>query len=445
MIVHQQERVGVVILEGGRPVDRVERQMVAVRQAMTLDVIARLLTVPEIDDIYLSTNYPTLAAEAARLGATVVPEDGPWHFGTCLQQVINQADLDGVIYIGGASSPLLSTDEFRSIASDLRTRKRLVLTNNPQSSDIVAFTPAAAINQIQLPDNDNVLANLLRNQAGLQRVFLPHSVGVHFDIDTPSDVLVLSLSPKAGPRTRQAMAELNWDRSRVQQALRLLASPQSRVLLAGRVNPWTMSHIGMTSRCRLRVVSEERGMRAMGRAERGEVHSLFGFLLQQLGAQAMVDYISSIADLAFIDTRVIFAHLGLQLTEGQRFDSDLGCVEQMPDRLIADFVRACHASPVPIILGGHSLVAGSMWALMDALLYQRGEEHLPAEYQLVRIDGHHPWVGQPHHRLILASQVPGELLAYRQAGLLNTDPRSDFLVSPGMKLYYRVVTPVDAH
>ncbi|MGI6358012.1 MAG: hypothetical protein ACOX2K_04875 [Bacillota bacterium] len=59
-----------------------------------------------------------------------------------------------MIYIGGASCPLLTTDEFRSIASDLRSRKRLVLTNNPQSSDIVAFTPAAAIDHIQLPDND---------------------------------------------------------------------------------------------------------------------------------------------------------------------------------------------------------------------------------------------------------------------------------------------------
>jgi CTP:molybdopterin cytidylyltransferase MocA len=443
--MHRQERVGVVILEGGRPVDLVERQMVGIRQAMTLDTIAKLQTVPEIDDIYLSTNYPDLATEAARLGAIVVPEEEPWHFGTCLQHVIRQADLDGVIYIGGASCPLLTTDEFRSIASDLRSRKRLVLTNNPQSSDIVAFTPAAAIDHIQLPDNDNVLANLLRNQAGLERVFLPHSVGVHYDIDTPSDVLVLSLSPKVGPRTRQALDQLDWDRSRVQQALRLLASPQSRLLLAGRVNPWTMSHIGMISRCRLRVISEERGMRAMGRAERGEVHSLFGFLLQQLGAQAMVDYICSIADMAFIDTRVVFAHLGLQLTEGQRFNSDLGRVEQLPDQLMADFVRACHAAPVPIILGGHSLVAGSMWALMDALLYLRGEEQLPAQYQLVQIDRDHPWVGQPHHRLILAGRVPGELLAYRQAGLLNNHPRSDFLVSPGMKLYYRIPTSLSAH
>lgn len=438
--MRHQERVGVVILEGGRPIDLVERQMVRVRQAMTLDVISKLLTVPEIDAVYLSTNYPDLANNAAMLGATVVPEDTPWHFGTCLQQVINQSGLDGVIYIGGASSPLLTADEFRDIAQQLRSRKALVLTNNPQSSDIVAFTPAAAINQIDLPDNDNVLATLLRNQAGLERVLLPHSVGVHFDIDTPSDVLVLSLSPKTGPRTRQAMEGLDWDRSPVMRALELLASPQSRVLLAGRVNPWTMSHLGMICRCRLRVISEERGMRAMGRADRGEVHSLFGFLLQQLGGQGLVDYIVGIADAAFIDTRVIFAHLHLDLTEGQRFASDLGCVDQMPDQLFADFVRAAWSAPIPIILGGHSLVAGSMWSLVDTLRYQVGDEHLPAEYRVVQVGSNHPWIGQQHHRLAMTGLVPGDLIAYRQDGRLNSRPRPDLLVAAKMVLYYRVAS-----
>lgn len=439
MIDVRPERVGVVILEGGRPIDLVEQQMVGVRQAMTLDAIERLLAIPEIDNVYLSTNYPGLAKSAAALGATVLPEEQPFHYGTCLQHVINSTQLDGVIYIGGASCPFLTADEFRAIAIDLRARKRIVVTNNPQSSDIVAFTPATAINQIELPDNDNVLATLLRNQAGLERVLLPHSVGVHFDIDTPSDVLVMSLSPKVGRRTRLALNELAWDSSRVRHAMGLMASPQSRVLLAGRVNPWTMSQIGTYYRCRLRVISEERGMRAMGRADRGEVHSLLGFLLQQLGAEGLVDYLVGIADAVFIDTRVIFAHLHLALTEGQRFASDLGWADQVPDQLIADFTRAAFAAPIPIILGGHSLVSGSMWSLVDTLRCHNGEEHLPAEFQAVPIGAGHPFVGQRHSQLSLAGLVPGELVAWRQDGELRRRPRPDLLVNSGMTLYYRYV------
>ncbi len=164
-----RERVGVVILEGGQPTDLVEQQMVSVRRGMTLDAIAKLRHIPEIDVIYLSTNYPELATAATALGAVVVPEEAPFHFGRCLQHVIAEGRLDGVIYIGGASCPFLTADEFRQMARDLRLRKHVVYTNNPQSADIVAFTPAKAINAINLPDNDNVLPTRLRQEAGLER------------------------------------------------------------------------------------------------------------------------------------------------------------------------------------------------------------------------------------------------------------------------------------
>ena len=349
-----RERVGVVILEGGQPVDLVEKQMVQVRRAMALDAIAKVKHIPEIDVVYLSTNYPDLAREAAALGAIVVPEERPFHFGSCLRHVINQGQLDGVIYMGGASCPFLTADEFRQMACDLRQHKAVVYTNNPQSADIVAFTPAAAINHIDLPDNDNVLPTRLRYGAGLQRILLPHSVGVHFDVDTPSDVLVMSLSPKLEPRTRRAVEALAWDASRVQQAMEYMASPQRNIIIAGRVNPWTLTHIGMHYRARLRVISEERGMRATGRAERGEVHSLLAHLLELLSPQGFVDYISSIADAAFLDSRVIFAHLVAAVGRGA-FRFGPGLAGQHQPAVGAEFTEAVLRRRFP------SFWAGILW------------------------------------------------------------------------------------
>lgn len=431
------ERIAIVILEGGNPLDPVEQQMVSVRKAMTLDVVEKVKHIPEIDGVYLSTNYPDLAASAAALGALVVEEEQPFHFGRCLQNVVNLNQVDGVIYIGGASCPFLTADEFRQIAQDLRTRKNVVYTNNPQSSDIVAFTPGDAINHIDLPENDNTLATALRNQAGLERVLLPHSVGVHFDIDTPADLLVMSLSPKVSPRTRQALDALNWDNSRVRRAMELMALPQSNILLAGRVNPWTMSHVGTHYRCRLRVISEERGMRALGRAERGEVHSLLGFLLEQLSPRGLVDYISSITDAAFIDTRVIFAHLRRNLNEGQRFSSDLGLVERVGDELVAEFTEAVFNAPVPIILGGHSLVAGSMWSLVDTLRCEAGELPLPTSYDSISITPGHPLAGLRLREAVANGGLQGELVAARVDGTLRYHLRGDTALIPGMVLYVR--------
>ncbi len=433
----QPERIAIVILEGGNPLDPIEQQMVSVRKAMTLDVVEKVKHIPEIDGVYLSTNYPDLAESAAALGVTVVEEEQPFHFGRCLQNVVNLHQLDGVIYVGGASCPFLTGDEFRQIAQELRTRKSVVYTNNPQSSDIVAFTPGDAINHIELPENDNTLATALRNQAGLERVLLPHSVGVHFDIDTPSDVLVMSLSPKVGPRTRQALDALRWDNSRVRRAMELIALPQSNILLAGRVNPWTMSHVGTYYRCRLRVISEERGMRALGRAERGEVHSMLGFLLEQLSPRGFVDYISSIADAAFIDTRVLFAHLHRSLEEGQRFSSDLGVLERIGDELVEELTEAVFKAPIPIILGGHSLVAGSMWSLVDTLRYEAGESALPASYGSIAITADHPLAGCRLREAVANDKLAGELLAARMEGRLRYHLRGDTVLEPGMTLYVR--------
>jgi hypothetical protein len=430
-----RERIGVVILEGGHPAELVERQMVSVRRGMTLDAIVKVRDIPEIDVVYLSTNYPELAEAAAQLGAIVVPEEAPFHFGRCLQYVINQGQLDGVIYIGGASCPFLTADEFRLMAQGLRARKNVVFTNNPQSADIAAFTPAQAINFIDLPDNDNVLPTLLRQQAGLERVFLPHSVGVHFDIDTPSDVLVMSLSPRLEPHTRQAIAALNWDNSRVRLAFEQMASRQSNVFVAGRVNPWTMQHVGMYCRARMRVLSEERGMRATGRAERGEVHSMLAFLLQQLGPQGLIDYISSIADAAFIDTRIIFAHFRLQLTEGQRFASDLGWLDQIGHPLVRDLTEAAFNAPIPIILGGHSLVAGSMWSLVDTLRFAEGQEQLPATYRTEIIVPGHPWLGRALREI---KDFPGQLVGIQSGGVWREVPLPhSTLVGPGDRLYFK--------
>ncbi|NLW17999.1 MAG: hypothetical protein GX033_10265 [Firmicutes bacterium] len=434
-----RERVGVVILEGGQPTDLVEHQMVSVRRGMTLDAIAKLRHIPEIDVIYLSTNYPELAAAATELGAVVVPEEPPFHFGRCLQYVINQGNLDGVIYMGGASCPFLTADEFRQIARDLRRYKNVVYTNNPQSADIVAFTPAKAINMIDLPDNDNVLPTRLRQGAGLERVFLPHSVGVHFDIDTPSDVLVMSLSPRVEQYTRQAIAALNWDNSRLRQAMNHLALPESNIFLAGRVNPWTMQHIGMYYRSRLRVISEERGMRATGRAERGEVHSLLAFMMEQLSPQGLIDYISSIADAAFIDTRIIFSHYRLNLTEGQRFASDLGWLDSIHQPLVEELTAAAFNAPIPIILGGHSLVAGSMWALVDTLRFADGQVQLPATYNSYAIEPDHPWVGQALQELRWNGELKGEVVGVQRGDQWWEAPLPvSTLLLPGDRLYIRM-------
>ena len=94
-----------------------------------------------------------------------------------------------------------------------------------------------------------------------------------------------------------------------------------RIAVFGRVGPSVIQYINTNMVHRMRVYSEERGMKALGRDERGEVVSLIGYMIEELGPCKFFEYVSRVCDLAFIDSRVVFAHLNKQVSDWDRFQS----------------------------------------------------------------------------------------------------------------------------
>ncbi|HSL93686.1 MAG TPA: hypothetical protein VK905_03710 [Bacillota bacterium] len=364
-------RIVAVIFEGGKADRPVTQAMASLRHRVVLDIVEKLFQTGEYDEIVVDTNYPELRAMLRDYPVTLREEIGTFHFGRALQQIVIDTNADGVLCMGGASAPFMSTDEFKDMASGLRCGTNLFYTNNPQSSDVVAFTPARAVLGIEPPDRDNALGTALKDEAGLKRVLLPHSIGVHFDLDTPADVLIMSLSSHTGPHTRQYLGQLGWDTDVLRRAIDAMAQTNCELGLIGRVNPAVMTHINSHTFCRLRVFSEERGMKALRREEEGLVVSLLGHFIARLGVDEFFACLAQTCDVAFIDTRILFAHFKLALTEEERFTSDLGLWQQLEEPFLREFTRAASAASIPVVLGGHSLVTGGMWAIIDILREMR--------------------------------------------------------------------------
>ncbi len=135
-----------------------------------------------------------------------------------------------------------------------------------------------------------------------------------------------------------------------------------------------LAHLETDLACRKRVFSEERGMRASGREARGEVRSLLGFYLASVGPWRFFESLGELGQAAFVDSRVLFSHLGLRPTAADRFHSDLLEVEAIVDPLIREFTAAARAAPIPVLLGGHSLVTGGLWTLIDAAWQERDRQ-----------------------------------------------------------------------
>lgn len=108
-------------------------------------------------------------------------------------------------------------------------------------------------------------------------------------------------------------------------------------------------------------------MKSLGRIANGEVISLLGLFLEETGSAKLFEYLPRLCRCAFIDSRVLMYHFDLELTDSDRFLSDLGCWNEIENPWLRDFTRLADECAVPIVLGGHSLVSGSLWALIDEL------------------------------------------------------------------------------
>lgn len=367
-----QEKVSLIIFEGGQSVTPIEVQMTAIRKSVALDTIEKMSAIPDIDEIILCTNYPDLAQQASTFGVEVDFDDDldAFHFGERLKNVINSRGLENVIYMGGVSAPLITPEEVTAIARDLRERKNVVVVNNVQSADLIAWTPGSAINHIELPSADNILGFRLR-RAGLSRILIPNSPRINFDIDTPTDILLLGMQPDVGPRAADEIARLGWDDSNIRAAKEVFGTADSHVTLIGRVGPPIMQFISMNLITHLRVYSEERGMKALGREESEEAISLVGQFIDSVGPYEFFRALGRLSQAVFFDTRVVFAHKKLHPTEWDRFNSDLGRYDLIKDPFIRDFTVAATKAGYPIVLGGHSLIYGGIWLLAEELAQAR--------------------------------------------------------------------------
>ncbi len=374
-MVTAEKGISAVIFEGSAPAGPVEEMMARVRRAALLDTLDKMNRIAEIEEIYLVTNDPQLAEQGETAGARVslnqlAPER--FHLGEALKDLVHSEGLKKVFYLSGGGCPLISEVELRDIARLLLDRKRLIYTNNTQSADMVAFTATGDFSGAELPAVDNSLAWALRDHLGIEQELMPQSLGLLFDLDTPADILVLGAGPFAGPYTRTVLDSLNLDYSRLAGAKEVLKGYYQDVALIGRVGAPVIGRLNSVLKLRLRVFSEERGMKALGRINSGEAVSLLGLLLDHAGIDCFFEYLSRVARCAFIDSRVLMAHYRLDLSETERFLSDLGQWRQITNPWLKHFTRAAVECAIPVILGGHSLVSGSLWALSAELIEEPG-------------------------------------------------------------------------
>ena len=363
--------IALIVFAGGeRTTPPLLDAMRRIRLACARDALERAIAAQSYDPIIVVTDDPDWADTLGDLHVSI-DLDAPertFHFGRRLADVIARYQLQRFLYLGAAACPLLPVDQFKLIADTLHQHDRAVIANNIHSTDWAAVSPAAIVAQwVDRLEADNGLGWVLSNDAGLMPITWPASPATRLDIDVPIDAQLAALHPQCGQHLRQVMTDLAWSDARLRAARDVIKTRASRLTLIGRVPSWAWAELERSAQCWTRVFSEERGMRAAGRLGSGQVRSLLNNHLQMVGLSKFIAELSDMTDAVLWDTRVLWAAQSIWPSEVDRYAADLGLVDLIEDPFVHELTQAVNAAPIPIVTGGHALVSGGLWALLESM------------------------------------------------------------------------------
>ena len=351
-----------ILLHGGAGTGEAEG-MVARGRLAAAGVSARAARAGGFGRVVLATSEAAGDGD----GAYTIDHDVPGEAFSLRKRVlglVEKLEAEAVAVMGAGALPFLAAEDFAAVREGLAGGVNAAVTNNFYSSDLTAWTPSDAIARVGPLARDNVLPRRLRDEAGCAVTVLPRTVRTAFDLDTPADLAVLALSEETPEAIREALpAEAALPLAPYRALMPLLCDPDAEILVAGRVASATWGHLERETACRVRIVSEERGLASA--PEGHPARSLVGRLLEELGMERFAGELASMADAVVLDTRVLLAHAGSRASREDRFQSDLLAAGQVTDPWLRDLTAALAAAEVPVLAGGHSLLSGGVMALAD--------------------------------------------------------------------------------
>jgi hypothetical protein len=353
-------RAGAVVFHGSLGESDGERLVEEGRKASTRDLVEALKRAG-LSRVFVVTQDEEFGRSLAGHGVLLRQSDEPFHFGRALAKLVYKEKLDGLLYFGSGSGVLLRDSNVRDLACFARRTGRQVVLNNFYSCDFAAIAGARGLEEAALPSIDNSLGFALAD-AGYTCFGLPRDIQTLVDIDTPTDLLLLAATERGGRYLRAFLAQRPWPHPALGPLLERLTNRSARLYLVGRLSPGTWARFEKEVACRTAGLVEGRGLR--GYPDRPG--TVLGEILEEIGATAFFERLSRVADVAILDTRVLLARDGILPPAHDRFASDLLRPNEIGDPRWAEFTAAAMASPVPVLLGGHSLVSGGLYLLAEA-------------------------------------------------------------------------------
>jgi hypothetical protein len=309
--------------------------------------------------------------------AIVTGPPGDRSFGSRLRDLVARDQPSGLVVLGSGSIPLATAADRRAFVAAAADDGRLALANNRYSADVVAISRVDTLPEVPELPGDNALPRWLEEVAGYRVDDLRRRWRLAFDMDGPLDLILLGGDAVAESPIEGAAVE-----ARLAAVRAVAADRRSELLIAGRTSAASLAWLERHAAARVRAWVEERGLRAASRlAQSGDAAdsldggarrppepsvarapaSILGALLERDGPASLGAHLARFGHGAIVDSRVLLAHrLGADeaawpIAE-DRFASDLLLADRIEDRWLRELTLSAAEAPIPILLGGHTLV-----------------------------------------------------------------------------------------
>ena len=312
----------------------------------------------------LAAGFRAAGADEARI---VDEEAGPAGFAGLVRAAAARAGRAGLVILGSGSIPLATPGDRRAFVAAARGPAGRALTNNRYSGDIVAVPDGAVL--AGLPDlaSDNALPRWLAETAGMEVHDLRGRRRLQVDLDSPLDALLVG-----GRLAREVATDAaETVRATIERVRACSRDPRAELLVTGRASAAGLAWLERATASRTRALIEERGFRTRpGDLAQRPAASTLGLLLDRDEPAALGSILAGIGDAALVDTRVLLAHRfgaeerGWPVGE-DRFASDLLLAERIADPWLRALTAGVRAAPIPIVLGGHTLVGPGLRLALD--------------------------------------------------------------------------------
>jgi hypothetical protein len=308
-------------------------------------------------------------------------------FGERLRALVLAERPAGLVVLGSGAIPLATERDYRDLVATAGLEARRALANNRYSADVVAIACAEVLAGVPDLPGDNALPRWLSEVAGYDVADLRARWRLALDIDGPLELVLLGRDDT--PRG----VDVGPLRERLAAVRSITADRRVEMVISGRVSVATLAWLERRVPSRIRAIVEERGLRASARlamADGAEAKpvlrerssgrsghlptqrpaaSLLGALLDRDGPGALGRTLAALGEAAVVDTRVLLAHrLGSDEAAWpppeDRFASDLLLADRIDDPWLRALTAAAAGAPIPILLGGHSLVGAGIRVLL---------------------------------------------------------------------------------